>query len=143
LDLYFGRIADGKLSKYVKAINGNVQQVLDGSRHAVNERDARVLYRKWDNTKRVQDAYGSRTRAKTAYENGLWGISVKTNDRLNNDDGQNIKFGIVATLKEINGRNRIETFVQQCQLRGWLVERLDVEAQVDIYNQAEETIDLA
>jgi hypothetical protein len=142
LDLYFGRIADGKLSKYVKAINGNVQQVLDGSRHAVNERDARVLYRKWDNTKRVQDVYGTRTRAKTAYENGLWGISVKTNDRLNNDDGQNIKFGIVATLKEINGRNRIETFVQQCQLRGWLVERLDVETQIDIYNQSEQTITL-
>lgn len=142
LDLYFGRIADGKLSKYVKAINGNVQQVLDGSRHTVNERDARVLYRKWDNTKRVQDVFGTRTRAKTAYENGLWGISVKTNDRLNNDDGENIKFGIVATLKEINGRNRIETFVQQCQLRGWLVERLDVETQIDIYNQAEQTIDL-
>lgn len=142
LDLYFGRIADGKLSKYVKAINGNVQQVLDGSRHAINERDARVLYRKWDNTKRVQDTYSSRTRAKVAYENGLWGISVKTNNRLDNDDGRNIKFGVVVTLKELNGRNRIETFVQQCQLRGWLVERVDVETQIDIYNQSEETIDL-
>jgi hypothetical protein len=140
LDLYFGRVAGGKLSKYVKAINGNVQQVLDGTRHYVNERDARALYRKWDNTKRVQDAFSSRTRAKTAYDNGFWGLSVKTNDRLNNDDGQNIKFGIVATLKEINGRNRIDTFVQQCQLRGWLVERLDVETQVDIYSQAQEDI---
>lgn len=140
LDLYFGRIADGKLSKYVKAINGNVQQVLDGERHPVNERDARALYRKWDNTKRVQDVYNSRVRAKAAYENGLWGLSVKTNNRLNNDDGQDIKFGVVATLKELNGRNRIETFVQQCQLRGWLVERIDVEAQVDIYNQSQQTI---
>ncbi|HSX42910.1 MAG TPA: S8 family peptidase [Candidatus Saccharimonadales bacterium] len=142
LDLYFGRIADGRLSKYVKAINGNVQQVLSGERFTVNERDARVLYRKWDNTKRVQDKYTPRTRSKTAYGNGLWGISVKTNDRLNNNDGQGIKFGVVATLKEINGRNRIDTFIQQCQLRGWLVERLDVETQIDIYNTAQETIDL-
>jgi len=141
LDLYFGRIADGKLSKYVKAINGNVQQVLDGERHPVNEKDARALYRKWDNTKRVQDVYNSRVRAKTAYENGLWGLSVKTNNRLNNDDGQDIKFGVVATLKELGGKNRIETFVQQCQLRGWLIERIDVEAQVDIYNQSQQNVD--
>lgn len=142
LDLYFGRLADGKLdsSKYVKAINGNVQQVLDGERHAVNEKDARLLYRKWDNTKRVQDKYTSRTRAKEVYDDGLWGISVKTNDRLNNGDGKNLKFGIVATLKEINGRNRIDTFIQQCQLRGWLVERIDIETQVDIYETAQEEI---
>lgn len=142
LDLYFGRIADGKLSssKYVKAINGNVQQALDGERHAINEKDARALYRKWDNTKRVQDKYTPRTRAKEAYDDGLWGLSVKTNDRLNNDDGKNIKFGIVVTLKEINGKNRISAFIQQCQLRGWLVEQVDIETQVDIYTTAQENL---
>lgn len=142
LDLYFGRIADGKLSsgKYVKAINGNVQQALDGERHSVNERDARILYRKWDNTKRVQDSYTARTRPKVAYEGGLWGLSVKTNDRLNNNDGENIKFGIVATLKEINDKNRISTFIQQCQLRGWLVEQIDIDTRVDIYTVAQEDI---
>lgn len=142
LDLYFGRIADGRLSsgKYVKAINGNAQQALDGERHSINERDARILYRKWDNTKRVQDKYTPRTRSKTAYEGGLWGLSVKTNDRLNNNDGENIKFGIVVTLKEINDKNRISTFVQQCQLRGWLVEQIDVETRIDIYETAQEDI---
>lgn len=142
LDLYFGRIADGKMSsgKYVKAINGNVQQALDGEVHGINEKDARVLYRKWDNTKRVQDKYTARTRAKTAYEGGLWGLSIKTNDRLNNKDGENIKFGIVATLKELDGKNRISTFIQQCQLRGWLVEQIDVDTQVDVYTMAQESI---
>lgn len=145
LDLYFGRIADGKMSsgKYVKAINGNVQQALDGEVHGINEKDARILYRKWDNTKRVQDKYTSRTRAKTAYEGGLWGLSVKTNDRLNNKDGENIKFGIVATLKELSGKNRISTFVQQCQLRGWLVEQIDVDTQIDVYAAANEEIDFS
>jgi hypothetical protein len=141
LDLYFGRIAEGKLSKYVKSINGNVQQVLSGERFTVNEKDARVLYRKWDNTKRVQDKYTSRTRSKVALEKGLWGLSVKTNDRLNNGDGKDIKFGVVATLKEINGKNRIDSFVQQCQLRGWLVEPLNVETQVDIYAAAQAPIE--
>ncbi|HMS93244.1 MAG TPA: S8 family peptidase [Candidatus Saccharibacteria bacterium] len=145
LDLYFGRIADGKLSsgKYVKAINGNVQQALDGEFHGVNERDARILYRKWDNTKRVQDKYTSRTRSKVAYEDGLWGLSVKTNERLNNNDGENIRFGIVATLKEINDKNRISTFIQKCQLRGWLVEQIDVDTQVDIYAAADEEVDFS
>jgi hypothetical protein len=98
------------------------------------------LYRKWDNTKRVQDSYTARTRPKVAYEGGLWGLSVKTNDRLNNNDGENIKFGIVATLKEINDKNRISTFIQQCQLRGWLVEQIDIDTRVDIYTVAQEDI---
>ena len=37
--------------------------------------------------------------------------------------------------------NRIEDFVQQCSLKGWLVNRINVENQIDIYQTANETIE--
>jgi hypothetical protein len=54
-------------------------------------------------------------------------MSIKTKERLNPRDGEGIRFGVVVTLKEINGVNRIEDFVQQCSLKGWLVNRINVE----------------
>ena len=73
-------------------------------------------------------------------ENPLWGISIKTKERLNSKDGKSLKFGLVITLKEINGVNRIEEFIQQCLFKGWLVNRINVENKIDIYNKAEEEI---
>ena len=37
-------------------------------------------------------------------------MSVKTIERLKNGDGYGIRFGVVVTLKELNGVNRIEDF---------------------------------
>ena len=36
-----------------------------------------------------------------------------------------LNFGVVVTLKEINGINRIEDFIKACILRGWIVNRID------------------
>ncbi|MEB6257344.1 hypothetical protein [Mammaliicoccus sciuri] len=43
-------------------------------------------------------------------------------------------------MKELEGKNRIEDFIYNCQLKGWLVERVNVENRIEIYNQAEEEI---
>ena len=51
-----------------------------------------------------------------------------------------INFAIVVTLKEINGVNRINDFINLCELRGWLVNRINVNTRVEIYNKAQETI---
>lgn len=51
-----------------------------------------------------------------------------------------IPFGVVVTLKEMNGVNRNDEFIKLCIARGWLVNRLDVENQIDIYAKAEEEI---
>ena len=83
---------------------------------------------------------GGKRRGKKKKENPLWGISIKTKERLNSKDGKSLKFGLVITLKEINGVNRIEQFIQQCLFRGWLVNRINVENKIDIYNKAEEEI---
>lgn len=49
--------------------------------------------------------------------------------------------GVVVTLKEMNGVNRIDDFVKMCLARGWLVQRLDIENQLDLYAKAEEEIE--
>lgn len=40
------------------------------------------------------------------------------------------------------GENRIDDFIKLCMMRGWIVNRIDVENQIDIYNKAEEEIEL-
>jgi hypothetical protein len=70
----------------------------------------------------------------------MWGISLKTKERLSTKDGDGIKFGLVVTLRELNGVNRINDFVHQCELRGWLVNKIDVKNRLDIYNKAQESI---
>ena len=105
---------------------------------------ARKLYRKWDNIKHIREntttLTGRQKKPKLKKGNGLWGISIKTKERLNSSDGENLKFGVVITLKEVNGVNRIQEFIQQCQFRGWLVNKIDIENRIDIYNVAREEI---
>ncbi|MFT9457476.1 MAG: S8 family peptidase [Liquorilactobacillus hordei] len=136
LDIKFGRIKDnGKISD----INGNTQ-TNDGS--YILEEDARGLFRKWDNVKHIGELLKSRTQPRQAYSNPNWGMSIKTKERLNTNDGEGIHFGVVVTLREINGKNRIDDFIQQASLKGWLVNRLSVQNQIEIYHQAEEHIEL-
>jgi hypothetical protein len=137
LDLYFGRINDeGK----IKSINKNKQSI-EGVQSFYLEEDARAYYRKWDNSKHIKEELKNRTRARKAYTNKLWGISIKTKERLNTTDGEGITFGVVITLKEINGVNRVDTFIQQCSLRGWLVNKINIDNRIDIYTRANEEIE--
>jgi hypothetical protein len=136
LDVYFGRIGkDGK----IKTINDNVQSLENGIRHYVYEGTAREFYRKWDNVKHIKKVFSDRVRAMKSYGDGLWGLSIKTKDRTTKRDS-GINFGLVVTLKEINGINRINDFIRQCELRGWLVNRVNVSSRINIYSKAQETI---
>jgi hypothetical protein len=135
LDFYFGRVKDNE----IKSINKNAQNIKDGKRHYIYEGNARLAYRKWDNTKHITDNYSKRVRARDVYGSGMWGISVKTTERLGKRDDA-IKFGLVITLKEINGANRINEFIRMCAFRGWLVNRIDVDNRIDIYQKAQETV---
>lgn len=40
----------------------------------------------------------------------------------------------------MNGVNRINDFIKACIIKGWIVNRLDIQNQIDIYSQAEEEI---
>lgn len=51
-------------------------------------------------------------------------------------------FGIVITLKEMNGVNRIEDFMQLCMVRGWIVNRVEAKNRFDIYDRIDEDVEL-
>lgn len=59
-------------------------------------------------------------------------MEIKTNNRLDPQDGVGLRFGVVVTLKEMNGVNRIDEFIKNCNLNGWLVNIVDVKNRIDI-----------
>lgn len=135
MDLHFGRITDaGKL----KSLDNN-RQGEEG--YATTEEVARKNYRKWDNVKHIGEELTDGTRERKAYGTGMWGIKIRTTERGDEKLGRGMRFGAVVTLKEINGANRIDDFIQRCALRGWIVNRIDVQNRIDIYNAAEVDID--
>lgn len=139
MDIHFGRIKDkdGKLN--ITPINGNNQS--EEVCTSLYEEDARKLYRKWDNIKHISELIKERSRPRVAYGTGMWGLAIKTKERLKSNDGRGLKFGVVITLKEMNGVNRINDFIKMCQTRGWIVNTIDVDNQIDIYNKGEEIIE--
>jgi len=135
LDIKFGRLNNQKIT----SINNNYQT--EEFAYHTWEEDARKLFRKWDNVKHVREVLTGRNQPKMSYENSLWGLSLKTKERLEEKFGEGLKFGIVITLKEINGVNRIDEFIQNAQLKGWLVNKIDIDTRIDIFNVAEEDIE--
>lgn len=133
LDIHFGRIKD----KGIKPINNNIQD--NEGKFFLKEKKARQLYRKWDNVKLIGEEFKDDSRARKLYGDGLWGISLKIKERLIGDK-KPLNFGLAITLKEIDGKNRLEEFIRLCSLRGWLVNRINVENQINIYTKAEEEI---
>lgn len=133
LSLKFGRVKlDGKIAD----INENIQDE-DGA-HA-DERQSRKEFRKWENTKFISKILKD-NRSVMSYGDRLWGITVTSKERLSSKIHRELNFGTVITLREINGINRIQDFVTACNLRGWIVNELDVQNQVEIYNANQEEI---
>ena len=135
MDLHFGRIND---KGRIQALNKNPQ---GEPGEYTYEGEARKFYRKWDNIKHIGEVLKEGTRSRKAYSTGMWGIKIRTTERDDKKNGRGMNFGVVVTLKEINGVNRIDDFIQQCSLRGWIVTRIDIENRINIYNAAEVDID--
>ena len=142
LDVYIGRIKKDGKNPGLKPIDKNVQSLDDEDSHRVDEKTARRVFRKWDNSKHIREVMSERFVPRKAYDDGLWGISIKRKNRTKTDGDKSIKFGLVVTLKEMYGANRINDFIQRCSLHGWLVNEIDVDNSIDIYATAQETIEL-
>ncbi len=139
LNLHFGRIDDKGEIKDIKGDRQNQEEDL-GKEHYILEGDARNTFRKWDNVKYIVEKQKERTKAKKSYTNKNWGMEVKTSNRLDPKDGVGIRFGVVVTLKEINGDNRIDEFIRSCTLNGWLVTPIDIKNRIDINRKINEEI---
>ncbi len=139
-ELKIGRLKNKKedQSYNIDSINNDLQ---DEDGELTTEEKARKEFRKWDNTKCIKEKFSTRSRDKKSYDNPLWGISVTTKNRLNSLDGENIKFGLVVTLKELHGVNRIGDFIQMCSFNQWFAEEVDVINKLDLYNEAENEVE--
>lgn len=137
LNIQFGRVN----AKGIDSINGNAQDSFEA--HAVaalKEGNVRKEYRKWDNVKYVAEKGYGRLKPQKAYANGNWGIKITPKTRSISNKKEEIHFGIIITLKEIYGRNRISEFINLCSIRNWLVNHVNMENLINVYNKAEEDV---
>ena len=141
LNLHFGRIDNSNQIKDIKGDKQNQEETIGGGRNYLLEGEARKEFRKWDNVKYVAERQKSRMMPKISYNNKNWGMEIKTNNRLDPRDGVGIRFGVIVTLKEINGINRIDEFIRNCTLNGWLVNKVDVQSRIDINKKINENIE--
>ncbi|MDQ0203624.1 S8 family peptidase [Pectinatus haikarae] len=142
LNIHFGRIKnDGKIND-IKGDKQNQEDDLSTEKYYLLEGEARLNFRKWDNVKYVAEKLKNRMIPKKAYKMSKnWGMEIKTNNRLDSKDGSGLRFGVVVTIKEINGVNRIDEFVKNCYLNGWIVNELDIQVKQDINKKLNEDID--
>jgi hypothetical protein len=140
MDLHFGRIQEKDGKTRIHSIDENKQG--DEGFILIREENARRLYRKWDNIKLINHVIKDNSRPRVAYGVGLWGLSIKTKERLRSKNGRGLQFGVVVTLKEMHGENRINDFIKSCMMRGWIVNQINVDNRFDVYAKAEEDLTL-
>lgn len=137
MDIQFGRMkADGKIS----SIDNNLQG--DDAPHSLFEKDVRSKYRKSDNVKHISEGYRERARPRKrkSQTSPNWGISIRTKERLPAKSGRGVAFGVVVTLRELDGVNRINEFIQLCRANNWFVSEVDIHVRQDIFERAEEVL---
>lgn len=139
MDIHFGRVQEKNGQPKILSINSNSQGDENGCH--LYEPEARRLYRKWDNVKLISEELKGRAVPRKVFGAGMWGLSIKTKERLKEKNGRGLSFGVVVTLKEMYGKNRIDDFIKLCMVRGWIVNQIDIDNQIDIYNKAEEEIE--
>lgn len=140
LNLHFGRIGDDNKIKDIKGDKQNIEDISGAEKNYILEGEARKQFRKWDNVKYITESSTKRMIPKNSYRNKNWGMEIKTNNRSDPKDGKGVKFGVVVTLKEMNGVNRIDEFIRNCALNGWLVNMIDVDSRIDIHQKINEEL---
>ena len=140
MDVRLGRIERNKQGKYgVRDIKRNRQ----GEEKSLSnlEENARNELRKWDNVKHLCERIPEKRKvAKDRLDSDFWGLRVITKERVSDGRRNDLAYGVVVTLHEINGVNRMDEFESACLANGWLVNRVNVTERVEIHNKAEEEI---
>lgn len=132
MSVKFGRMKNGAIDD----INSNVQ---DEEGSYITEDAARKYQRKWDNVKFISMQLKDRLTSLKSYDNKMWGVSITSKQR-NSTTVTPLPFSVVVTLKEIEGKNRIESFIEQCSARGWQVEKINIENNNNLFQKAQEEL---
>lgn len=143
LNLHFGRINDNNKLEEINKDKQNQDITSETERSYILEGEARDRFRKWDNVKYVSEIFKEKRIPKISYSNKNWGMEVKTNNRLDPKDGVGLRFGVIVTLKEMFGVNRIDEFIKNCNLNGWLVNKIDIKNRIDIHEKINEDIEFS
>ncbi len=139
MDIHFGRLQEKNGKATIKSIDNNMQA--DEGLHTLYEKDVRKFYRKWDNVKHISEKIKEKPRPRKVYNSGMWGLCIRAKERQDPNAGNGLAFGVVITLKEMNGINRMDNFIQMCMMHGWIVNEYDLDALQKVYEKAEEDID--
>lgn len=133
MSIKFGRMKNGSIDD----INENIQ---DDDGAYVTEDAARKYQRKWDNVKFISMELKNRLTSLKSYDNKMWGIAITSKQR-NSSAVEQLPFSVVVTLKEIEGKNRIEPFIEQCSARGWQVEKINIDAHDRLFEESQEELE--
>lgn len=135
VDLHFGRVFMNGEKVQIKEIDNNKQA--NEELQKIYEADARMIYRKWDNVKHISEEIKTNARPRKTYGKGMWGLKIVTKERGSEKKGKGMQFGAVITLREMNGVNRIDEFIKLCGFNNWLVNPIDIDASLDLYDKTE------
>ena len=131
LDLHFGRIGNGGR---IKSLQPNNQGEEDCT---TDEEKARKKLRKWDNVKHISEPLTSRSKPKKVYANPMWGMMIRKSSRYQKGSHDPQRFGVVVTIHNLKGENRFDTFMRQCSAIGWIVERVEIDNELKIYEHSQ------
>lgn len=131
LDLHFGRIGnDGRIKSLLPNNQGEEDCTTD-------EEKARKKLRKWDNVKHIAEPLTSRSKPKKVYANPMWGMMIRKSSRYQKGSHDPQRFGVVVTIHNLKGENRIDAFIRQCSAIGWIVERVEIDNELKIYEHSQ------
>ncbi|MCM1496466.1 MAG: S8 family peptidase [Bacteroides sp.] len=139
MDIHFGRLYEKNGRAAIKSIDKNTQA--DEGLQILYEENVRKFHRKWDNVKHISEVIKDRAKPRKVYNSGMWGLLIRTKERQEARAGQGLPFGVVVTLREMNGINRLDNFIQLCMMHGWIVNEYKPDVLQMVYEKAEEEID--
>ncbi len=131
VDLKFGPVINGK----IKSIKPDLQYE-DFS--YINESEARKVFAKWDNVKRIKEPQKDHYRDRDVKDSNKWGFKFVTtyrNIEIEREEKYKFTFGVVVTLKSIDGKNRSIDFLKLVQGSTWRIEVINID-EIDVYNEA-------
>lgn len=139
MDIHFGRLYEKNGRAAIKSIDKNTQA--DEGLQILYEENVRKFHRKWDNVKHISEVIKDRARPRKVYNSGMWGLLIRTKERQEAGAGQGLPFGVVVTLREMNGINRLDNFIQLCMMHGWIVNEYKPDVLQEVFEKAEEEIE--
>ena len=70
----------------------------------------------------------------------MWGLAVPSKERTEKAKKENLTFGVVIRLKHTKGINKINDFKHACLLRGYIVNEIKIDNQIELYEKNQEEI---